>query len=297
MDRLVARGFTPVLPPELARAATLEGCGFQPRVSSNDGSKSDDNDLFDSQVYTLEGEGGSALIGTSEIPLCGMYQNCILPSEQLPLKLVGFSHCFRRETGGRSAEARGLYRVHQFSKVEMFVFGPGGEQHDDAASDELYQELCDIQCELYEELGLHCQVLEMPAHDLGAAAFRKQDIETWIPSRGAFGEISSASNCLDYQARRLNIRHKPASAGGDGGGAAQFVHTLNGTAVASPRVIIGLLEQRQRADAAAADGGAEDFIMNIPECLHRYMPDGVTTIPSPAFRARCKPLPVPLHKQ
>jgi seryl-tRNA synthetase len=162
------------------------------------------------------------LIGTSEIPLAGMYFDQIIPNEHLPLKFVAFSHCFRAETGA-GQHSRGLYRVHQFSKVEMFVFGRPEE------SQALHEELLNIQTEILSELGLHCRyvelmrtqlkhvsdhprsVLDMPSGDLGASAYRKYDIEAWMPSKNGYGEVTSASNCTDYQSRRLNIRFRHVS--------------------------------------------------------------------------------------
>jgi seryl-tRNA synthetase len=226
---------------EIVRQEIANGCGFQPRGIS-------------SQVYNIEEE-NLCLIGTSEIPLAGLYTNKIISAEKLPQKFVGFSHCFRKETGGRGVEQKGLYRVHQFSKVEMFAISVP------FLSEFIHEEMLSIQNEIFFELGLHCRVLDMPADDLGASAYRKFDIEAWIPSRESYGEISSTSNCLDYQARRLNIRYK------DKENNKGFVHTINGTAIAIPRIILCILENFQQKDKSIL----------IPPVLIPYM-GGISTL-------------------
>lgn len=256
---LVSRGFTPLSTPDLVRAPVLEKCGFQPRGE-------------ESQVYAIEGT-DLCLAGTAEILVGGMHMDKILQEAELPLKLVAFSHCFRTEAGAAGAATRGLYRVHQFSKVEMFAICEPG------ASDALHDELIGIEEELYASLGLHFKTLDMSTEDLGAPAYRKYDVEAWMPGLGRYGEISSASNCTDYQARRLNIRYRPGAApaeekggggkagkaGGKGGSKAapptRFVHTLNATACAVPRMIIAILETFQQEDGSVV----------VPEPLQPYM--------------------------
>jgi seryl-tRNA synthetase len=170
--------------------------------------------------------------------------------------MAAFSHCFRREVGTGQV-ARGLYRVHQFSKVEMFVISHPDE------SDRLHEELREIQESMYKSLGLHFRVLDMPTHDLGAPARRKYDIEAWMPGRGSYGEISSASNCTDFQARRLNIRFRELQ------GPNCHVHTLNATACAIPRIIVAILENHLQSDGS----------VSIPDPLRPYM--GVDLIKPP----------------
>jgi seryl-tRNA synthetase len=234
LSKLGALGFTPVLAPDLVKEDVLERCGFQPRGA-------------ETQVYALDerhsdGDGGiKCLAGTSEITLAALNMESTLNAALLPIKYAGVSHCFRAEAGGAGKESRGLYRVHQFTKVEMFVVGSG----DAVESDAMLESLVEVQKEMYTELGLHYRVLDMPTLELGAPAYRKYDIEAWMPGRGIFGEISSASNCTDYQSRRLNTRYTPGPAGGSA-----FVHTLNGTAIAVPRIIIALLETGQQADGS-----------------------------------------------
>ena len=171
------------------------------------------------------------LIGTSEIPLAGMYANEILRRDALPAKMVAFSHCFRKEAG-KGEHSKGLYRLHQFSKVEMFALTHGEVNE----SEKALQEMLAIQIEIVEALGLSYRVLDMATEELGAAAFRKFDIEVWMPSKGGYGEISSASNCTSYQSRRLNISYL------DSRNEKRLVHTINGTALAVPRIIQTILE-------------------------------------------------------
>ena len=188
-----------------------------------------------------------------------MHMDTILSETQLPLRMVGVSHCFRREVG---STGQGLYRLHQFTKVELFMITRPED------SEAAHQELVDLECEIFDSLGLQYRcvrhgnylfhlltllccflprLLDMPVDDLGAPAYRKTDIEAFMPGRNSYGEISSASNCLDYQSRRLNIRYKP-TATSDRPGSSRFVHTLNGTACAVPRMILTLLESNVNED-------------------------------------------------
>jgi seryl-tRNA synthetase len=226
MSRAARNGFTLMSTPDVARESVVAACGFQPRGES-------------SQVYRIE-DSDLCLVGTAEIPLGGFYADQILAREDLPIKMAAFSHCFRREVGAAGGATRGLYRVHQFSKVEMFVIC-----HPDD-SERMHAELRQQEEDMFESLGLHFRVLDMPTHDLGAPAQRKFDIEAWMPGRGSYGEISSASNCTDYQARRLNIRYRDVRGRGD----TKFVHTLNATACAVPRMIVAILENNLQADGS-----------------------------------------------
>ena len=235
MTQAAAAGFTLLTTPDVARESVVASCGFQPRGEA-------------SQVYRVE-DSDLCLVGTAEIPLGGYYADQILDKERLPIKMAAFSHCFRKEVGAAGSTTRGLYRVHQFSKVELFVIA-----HPDQ-SDEIHEQLREFEQGLYESLGLHFQVLDMPTGDLGNPAYRKYDIEAWMPGRQAYGEISSASNCTDYQARRLNMRFREKA--GDN----RFVHTLNATACAVPRMIIAILETHQQKDGSVL----------IPEPLRPFM--------------------------
>lgn len=239
MRLLREKGFTPILTPDIIRPAFAEAAGFRPKSEA-------------SQIYEISSH-DMCLIGTSEITLAGLHHDKIFfPNElsQLPIKYAGFSHCFRAEVPHRGKMSRGLYRVHQFSKVEMFVVSL--PEHSDA----MHQELLDIQTDIVSSLGLHARVLDMPSHDLGASAYRKFDIEAWLPSREDFGEVTSGSNCTDFQSRRLNIRFKR-----DGASSTDFLHTLNATAVATPRLIMAILENFQ----------LEDGRVKIPDVLVPYM--------------------------
>jgi len=248
MQSLVQRGFTPYLPPDLNHTAMLRGTGFAPKDNEHN------------QSYRISNS-DLALSGTSEITLAGVHFNKILSADQLPIKMAGFSHCFRNEAGAAGTATKGLYRVHQFSKVEMFVLCE--PSHSSAMQEELVQ----LQQSLFSQLGLHYRVVDMPASDLGAPAHRKIDIEAWMPRHqgGSFGEISSTSNCTDFQARRLNIRYRASPKA-----PTQFVHTLNGTGCAVPRLMLAILEQHQQQDGS----------VKIPECLSPHML-GITSIPSP----------------
>jgi len=224
LDILQGKGFTPFITPDVAREEILEGIGFNPRGA-------------ESNVYTLEGE-DACLVGTAEITLGGYYSNTILPREKLPLRLAGLSHCFRREAGAAGQFSKGLYRVHQFTKLEMFVYCLPEE------SERFHGELRSIEEEIFSSLEIPFRVVDTCTGDLGAPAYRKWDLEAWMPGRnnGEWGEVTSTSNCTDYQARRLNVRYK------DEDGKNKFVHMLNGTAIAISRAIIAVLENFQQAD-------------------------------------------------
>ncbi|MDR0487340.1 MAG: serine--tRNA ligase [Treponema sp.] len=226
LDILQRKGFTPFITPDVARAEILEGIGFNPRGA-------------ESNVYTLEGE-DTCLVGTAEITLGGYYSGMILPGEKLPLRMAGLSHCFRREAGAAGQFSKGLYRVHQFTKLEMFVYCLPEE------SGRFHEELRSIEEEIFEGLNIPFRVVDTCTGDLGAPAYRKWDLEAWMPGRnnGEWGEVTSTSNCTDYQARRLNIRYK------DSDGKNRFVHMLNGTAIAVSRAIIAILENFQQKDGS-----------------------------------------------
>lgn len=239
VERLMAHGFTPVVTPDLARPAILEGIGFNPRGE-------------ETQVYSVAGH-DLCLVGTAEITIGGMFQDTIVEAKQLPIRIAGISHCFRTEAGSGGRESRGLYRVHQFTKVEMFIFCDG----DLEASNRHHDELLAIEEELFQALEIPYRVLDICSGDLGAPAYRKFDIEAWMPGRGVYGEVTSTSNCTDFQARRLGIRHYPSE-----GAKARPVHTLNGTAIALSRGLIAILENHQNADGS----------VSMPKALLPYLP-------------------------
>lgn len=253
IDVLVQRGFTPTITPDLARPEILEGIGFQPRGD-------------ETQVYSVEGH-DLCLVGTAEIPIGGMLRDKILSADELPLRVAGISHCFRTEAGAAGRETRGLYRVHQFTKVEMFIFCAAGDEDEAeggpgaAVSDEMHAELLAIEEELLAGLEIPYRVVDVCVGDLGAPAYRKFDIEAWMPGRDAWGEVTSASNCVDYQARRLQTRYYPHRDDGKKP-RARFVHTLNGTAIALSRTLLALLENHQQPDGS----------VRMPAALRPYLP-------------------------
>jgi seryl-tRNA synthetase len=240
---LVPKGFIPLSTPDLARDEILSGIGFQPRGP-------------ETQIYSIEGTDLS-LIGTAEITLGGLHSGEILPPDFLPRRYLGFSRCFRTEAGSHGRESRGLYRVHQFSKAEMFILCRPEE------SAAWHDELLAREEALLQGLGLPYRVVNVCAGDLGAPAFKKYDIEAWMPGRQAYGEVTSCSNCTDYQARRLGIRFRP-----EAGAKAQHAHLLNGTAIAVSRTLIAIMENYQR----------EDGSVEIPEVLRPFLP-GIAEIP------------------
>ncbi|KAJ3028058.1 UNVERIFIED_CONTAM: seryl-tRNA synthetase [Siphonaria sp. JEL0065] len=242
-------GFTPISVPDVIRHEVLEACGFSPRST-------------DSQTYFLSTQLDAStdsfasvdptrlcLAATAEFPLAAMHAGEVLSPKDLPKKYVGLGRAFRAE-GLAGSINRGLYRVHQFSKVEMFALVAGGGS-DNSTSALMLEEFRSIQHNLFEGLELCFRVLNMPTEELGAPAYKKYDMEAWMPGKNAWGEISSASNCTDYQSRRLNIRNlRPSSSSSNntetGTQNLEFVHTVNGTAAAIPRLIIALLETHQQ---------------------------------------------------
>ncbi|MEO1994500.1 MAG: serine--tRNA ligase, partial [Planctomycetaceae bacterium] len=234
-------GFTLYTTPDLARDEVLAGIGFNPRGA-------------ETQIYSIQGIELS-LVATAEITLGGSMKDQVLNIDQLPIMMAGVSHCFRTEAGAHGRATRGIYRVHQFSKVEMFAF----TQPDLTASDEMHQRIVAIEEQMFQGLGIPYRVVDTCSADLGGPAYRKFDLEAWMPGRGeggAFGEVTSASNCTDYQARRLRIRCKTPGQKGT-----QFVHTLNGTAVAVTRAMIAILENFQQSDGS----------VTVPEVLRKWV--------------------------
>ncbi len=226
LDILQSEGFVLTITPDIAKEEVVEGIGFNPRGE-------------ESNIYTLEGT-GTCLVGTAEITLGGYYAGQILDAGKLPIKMAGISHCFRREAGAAGQYSKGLYRVHQFSKVEMFIFCKPDQ------SEAMHQYLLELEERIFQGLEIPYRVVDTCTGELGGPAYRKFDVEAWMPGRGEggdWGEITSASNCTDYQARRLAIRFKEE-------GKNIFVHMLNGTAVAISRALISILENHQQADGS-----------------------------------------------
>lgn len=232
MDHLYEAGFTPMIPPVLVREHALEGTGFFPEARE--------------QVYEIPRD-ELFLVGTSEVPLAAYHGDEILEGDDLPLRYAGFSTCFRREAGTYGKDTAGIFRVHQFDKVEMFVFTTPD------ASEGEHERLLGVEEHLVQELEVPYRVVNVAAGDLGASAAKKYDIEAWFPGEQAFREITSCSNTTDYQARRLKVRYR-ADAGNI------IAHTLNGTACAVGRTILAILENHQQPDGSVV----------IPEALRRY---------------------------
>jgi seryl-tRNA synthetase len=235
MDILVERGYQPTITPDLARDRMLVGTGFMPRGP-------------ETQIYSVEGTDLS-MIATAEITLAGQHVDEIIEERDLPLRYAGLSHCFRTEAGSHGRASRGLYRVHQFTKVEMFAFSTPEQ------SEDMHEEMVGIEERIFQGLGLPYRVVDICTGDLGAAAYRKYDLEAWMPGRNDFGEVTSTSNTTDYQARRLAIRYRKE------GGRPQLLHTLNGTALAMSRALISLLEIYQQHDGSIV----------LPEVLLPYV--------------------------
>ncbi len=251
VDFLVAQGFVPVIPPVLIRRENI--LGMMGGVA-----------LDEQQVYRIEGE-DLALAGTSEMALGSMMASEVLNESDLPIRLCGISTCFRREAGAHGKDTRGMFRVHQFDKVEMFSYchpARSWEEHD---------YLVGLQERLWRSLGLAYRVVDIAAGGLGDPATRKYDIETWMPGRNAYAETQSCSNCTDFQARRLNVRFRRREGGG-----MEFVHTLNGTAVADTRAIIAIIENFQQADGS----------IRIPAPIVPYMGGRTELRPAGAKAAR-----------
>jgi seryl-tRNA synthetase len=250
LQKLRGKGFEPVIPPVLVRERALYGTGFLPDTEQ--------------QIYALP-EDELFLVGTSEVALASLHDGEILDAEALPLRYAGFSPCFRREAGAAGKDTRGIFRVHQFEKVEMFSFVAPEESHAE------HERILAIEEEILGELGLPYRVVNIAVTDLGNSAAKKYDCEAWLPSQERYRELTSCSNTTDYQARRLGIRTRGGGGAGSGKGT-QTPHTLNGTAVAVGRTIVALLENGQLQDGA----------VELPEVL---VPYGAPARLAPAERA------------
>jgi len=244
LRKLMGYGFEPVIPPVLVREEPMFWTGFLPTDHA--------------QIYEVPSD-GLYLVGTSEVSLAAMHADALLAEDALPLRYAGFSTCFRREAGAAGKDTRGIFRVHQFDKVEMFTFVDPG------ASTEEHERLLAIEEEILGELQIPYRVVNVAAGDLGASAAKKYDCEAWLPGQGRYRELTSCSNTTDYQARRLRARFRPA-----GGGSPRPVHTLNGTAVAVGRTLLAIMENHQRADGGFA----------VPPALHPF--GAPAEIPAPS---------------
>jgi seryl-tRNA synthetase len=241
LDRALQAGFTPMIPPTVVRPEVMRGTGFLGQHAA--------------EVYRLE-EDDLYLVGTSEVPLAGYHMGEILDLSRGAKRYAGWSTCYRREAGSHGKDTRGIIRVHQFNKLEMFVY----TSIEDAEAEHL--RLVQLQESMLQDLGLSYRVIDVAAGDLGSSAARKYDVEAWVPTQGAYRELTSTSNCTTYQARRLDIRHRPPVEAGaaTGGAKTQPVATLNGT-LATTRWIVALLETHQRADGS----------VTVPEVLRPYL--------------------------
>ena len=229
----VKNGFTPVIPPVLVNPAAMEGTGFLGQAAEN--------------VYRIEKD-DVYLVGTSEVPLAAMHMDEILPADKLPIRYAGYSSCFRREAGTYGKDTRGIIRVHQFDKVEMFTFC----KPEDAKAE--HARLLQWEKDFLTAMEIPFRVIDVASGDLGSSATRKFDIEAWVPTQGAYREVTSTSNCTEFQARRLNIRYKDSEG-------TKAIATLNGTLVAIPRMIVAILENHQNSDGT----------VNVPAALQPFL--------------------------
>ena len=236
LNKLVAKGLTFMTVPNMVNQRTMTGTGFAPRTSDQ------------SDEYSIEGEDLS-LIATAEIPLTGYHADEIIDEDKLPLMYAGLSPCYRKEAGASGKHTRGLFRVHQFNKLEMYAFALPEK------SQEIHQQILDIEEEIWQELGIAYRIINIAAGDLGAPAAKKYDIEYWSPVDENYRELTSCSNCTDFQARNLNIRVRRKD------GTTDVLHTLNGTAVSLARSLVVILENYQNSDGTLA----------VPEVLRPYM--------------------------
>jgi len=222
IDIAQSHGFTPVIPPALVKPAAMEGTGFLGQAAEN--------------VYRIE-QDDLYLVGTSEVPLAAMHMDEILDNKELPIKYAGYSPCYRREAGSHGKDTRGIFRVHWFDKVEMFVFANSED------ADSIHKQLLEVEKEVLTKLELPFRVIDVATGDLGSSAVRKFDCEAWIPSSNEYRELTSTSNCTEFQARRLKIRTRV-------GDKTNHVSTLNGTLLAVTRTIVALLENHQQKDGS-----------------------------------------------
>lgn len=241
-QKLIAKGFVPFSTPDLARDKVLLGIGYNPRGE-------------ETQIYSIENTDLN-LVGTAEITMGGYHMDETIPEDKLPLKYVALSHCYRTEAGSYGRHSAGLYRVHQFTKIEMFAYTAPEE------SEKMHTELKNIEVEIFESLGVPFRVVDICTGDLGGPAYRKYDLEAWMTSRNDWGEVTSTSDTTTYQARRLNVKVERKD------GQKEYLHMLNGTAIAVSRALIAIIENYQQADGSVI----------VPEVLRPFMPGGMEKI-------------------
>jgi len=235
LELLDKEGFTLVATPDLAKTEIVNSMGYQPRGP-------------EAQIYNVE-NAELSLVGTAEITLGGLYAGEIIDEKKLPITLAGISHCFRTEAGAYGRHSKGLYRVHQFSKLEMFVFCKPSE------SDGWHEKLVKLEEKIFSGLEIPYRVVDICTGDMGAVAYRKYDLEAWMPGRDGYGEVTSTSNCTDYQARNLGIKYRKAD------GNTEYLHMLNGTGIAVSRALIAIIENNQQADGS----------ITVPKVLQKWV--------------------------
>lgn len=235
LELLEKEGFDLVATPDLAKTEIVNNMGYQPRGP-------------EAQIYNVE-DADLSLVGTAEITLGGLYAGEIIDEKKLPITLAGISHCFRTEAGAYGRHSKGLYRVHQFSKLEMFVFCKPED------SDSWHEKLVKLEEKIFSGLEIPYRVVDICTGDMGAVAYRKYDLEAWMPGRGGYGEVTSTSNCTDYQARNLGIKYRLAD------GTTEYLHMLNGTGIAVSRALIALIENNQQADGSIV----------VPKALQKWV--------------------------
>lgn len=258
LEKLIEKGFSPMIPPTLVKEFVLFGSGYFAGKNF-----SEEDEIYKIANEDVEADGkknkeDKFLIGTAEPSLLAYHSDEILKEEDLPMKICGFSPCYRSEIGSYGKDTKGLYRVHEFMKVEQVCLCPA----DVELANQLHQEMLEISKELHREIGLPHRVLQICTGDMSAGKYKMFDLEAWIPSRGGYGETGSASNFLDWQARRLKVRYE------DKAGNKKYVFMLNNTAIPSPRFIIAILENFQQKDGS----------VEIPKVLQKYMPGGTKEI-------------------
>lgn len=259
LDKLITKGFKPMIPPTLVKEFALFGSGYFAGSTYN----SDIDEIYKIANENKDKQGKNIkeskfLVGTAEPSLLAYYSGEVLKKQSLPIKLCGFSQCYRSEIGSYGKDTKGIYRVHEFMKIEQVAIC----QADLETAEKLHQEMLDISKELHEDLGLPYRILSICTGDMGLGKYKMHDIEAWIPSRKAYGETGSASNFLDWQSRRLNVKYET------GEGDKKFVYMLNNTALASARPLIAILENYQQKDGS----------IKIPEKLQKYIPGNLKKI-------------------
>lgn len=259
LEKLIQKGFMPMIPPTLVREFALFGSGYFGGKKYNP--QTDEIYKMESHDKSPDGKPtgeNKFLVGTAEPSLLAYYANEVLDEKDLPLKICGFSQCYRSEIGSYGKDTKGIYRVHEFMKVEQVCISKANIDE----SDKLHKEMIEISCQLHQDLGLPYRQLQICTGDMSSGKYKMYDIEAWIPSRNGYGETGSASNFLDWQSRRLNVKYKKKD------GKKEFVYMLNNTALPSARILIAILENYQQKDGSIV----------IPEVLRRFMPENKSKI-------------------